>query len=805
MTLLTSEATATRESSATAERTTSSTTSPNRTGRVFPWLVFSLTFALLLSDYMSRQVLSAVFPFLKQDWGLSDTKLGSLTSVVALTVGLLAVPLSLIGDRWGRTRAIVAMGAIWSLATLGSALAANYEQLLLARVLIGVGEAAYGSVGLAVVLAVFPRHKRASLTGAFMAGGSFGAVLGVLVGGNIAARLGWRASFAIMAIFGLVMVALYRLVVSDSKLARYRHPDNRDTTAATSVALRTRLGSLFSTPSVICAYIGSGLQLCVVGALMSWLPSYLNRTYGLSTAKSASYAAVFILIIGLGMIYCGSFTDRLARRTPIRKWTSAIVYATVSLVFLGTGFAAHTGWVQVVLLGIGSFFAAGTAGPAGAMVSNLTAEPIRATALGTLTLANSVLGLAAGPFVVGVLADHFGLVTAMKVIPFVSIPVIVALFIGRQTYTSSLRKVNPEALEVRADEDSSTRPRGWAGLLATGAVLQVVAVLLAFVMTPQATRLPDKADVTAHLAGTVTMLNKQAIKDHDLAHVFVRNAPLTVDRRLHVTSTANHGNTAIVAVDQTLHVGQAAMPSTHVYAVDRTSREAVPAPAGKTVEPATGLTIGYPFAPKAASVYSYYDPTTQLAGPVSYTGKATVGGRSVNVYRTNIAGPVKDPGMLATLPAALPKPVLAALASRLPAPVRAKLAPALKILPAVIPLHYVSTSATTAYVDRVTGSAVDQAVQQQIVATISVGGRQVNLVPVLALDARVTPSSVHTLATRVAKAEHLLKLLGTQIPLILVILGLGFEAAALLRRRKNRKLAVVDAASIYEFSASGIR
>src|SRR5215831_13456592 len=87
--------------------------------RVFPWVVFALTFGLLLSDYMSRQVLSAVFPFLKQEWGLTDTQLGSLTSVVALTVGILAVPLSLVGDRWGRVRAIVVMAAVWSLATLG--------------------------------------------------------------------------------------------------------------------------------------------------------------------------------------------------------------------------------------------------------------------------------------------------------------------------------------------------------------------------------------------------------------------------------------------------------------------------------------------------------------------------------------------------------------------------------------------------------------------------------------------------------------------------------------------------------------
>src|SRR4051812_2380942 len=132
--------------------------------RAFPWLVFALTFGLLLSDYMSRQVLSSVFPFLKVEWGLTDTKLGALTSVVALTVGVLAVPLSLLGDRWGRVRSIILMGSFWSLAPLGSAIASNYGELMLSRLFIGVGEAAYGSVGLAVVLAVFPAFRRASFT-----------------------------------------------------------------------------------------------------------------------------------------------------------------------------------------------------------------------------------------------------------------------------------------------------------------------------------------------------------------------------------------------------------------------------------------------------------------------------------------------------------------------------------------------------------------------------------------------------------------------------------------------------------------
>jgi MFS family permease len=412
--------------------------------RVFPVVVFLLTFGLLLSDYMSRQVLSAVFPFLKVEWALTDAQLGALTSVVALTVGLLAVPLSLLGDRWGRSKAIILMAGLWSIATLGSALAANYEQMMLARFFIGLGEAAYGSVGLAVVLMVFSPTKRASLTGAFMAGGSFGSVLGVFLGGILAVQFGWRWSFGVMAVVGLVLVALYALLISDRKLAQAQHPDNVPNGVTVAVR-RAKLRTLVSTPSVICAYVASGLQLFVAGSLFAWLPSFLNRAYGMAPDRAGVVAAVFILLMGLGMIGCGMVTDRLTRTKPIRKWTTALVYASVSLTFLPVAFAQDPGTVQLVLLAVGVFFAAGTAGPAGAMVANLTPASIRATAFGTLTLANSLLGLAAGPVVIGLVADQIGLVDAMRIMPFVSVPVIVALLVGRRAYPSSIRRAGEVA------------------------------------------------------------------------------------------------------------------------------------------------------------------------------------------------------------------------------------------------------------------------------------------------------------------------------------------------------------------------
>jgi len=196
---------------------------------------------------------------------------------------------------------------------------------------------------------------------------------------------------------------------------------------------------------VVCAYLGSGLQLFVAGSLFAWLPSYLNRAYGLAPDRAGVAAAGFILLMGVGMIVCGVITDRLTRTHPIRKWTTSLVYASLSLALLPLGFAQDPGRLQLVLIAVGAFFAAGVSGPAGAMVANLTPASIRATAFGTLTLANNLLGLAAGPVVVGLLADRLGLVDAMTIMPLVSVLAIVALLIGRRAYPSSFQRVSAVA------------------------------------------------------------------------------------------------------------------------------------------------------------------------------------------------------------------------------------------------------------------------------------------------------------------------------------------------------------------------
>ena len=276
-----------------------------------------------------------------------------------------------------------------------------------------------------------------------MAGGSFGSVIGVVLGGVIAVQLSWRFSFAAMAIFGLILVALFWALVSDRKLARYAIDDDDTDTADTATAapgFRAPISSLFTNPAVLCAYIGGGLQMFTAAALMAWLPSFFGRSYALAPDKAAATAAVFVLLIGAGMIVCGIITDRVARTNPTRKWTTAILFCLVSLTLLGIGFRLDIGTAQLILIGVGAFFSAGSAGPIAAIVANLTHPTVRASAFGSLTLANSLLGLAAGPFIVGVLADKIGL-DALALAPLVYLPAIAVLLIGKRAYPAGLRRL----------------------------------------------------------------------------------------------------------------------------------------------------------------------------------------------------------------------------------------------------------------------------------------------------------------------------------------------------------------------------
>ncbi|ENX57816.1 MULTISPECIES: MFS transporter [Acinetobacter] len=420
--------------------------------RRYAWLVFALTFGLLISDYMSRQVLNAVFPLIKTEWALTDSQLGLLSGIVALMVGILTLPLSLLADRFGRVKSLVIMAVLWSLATLGCAVAENYQQMFVARFMVGVGEAAYGSVGIAVVVAIFPREMRATLASAFMAGGVFGSFLGMALGGVMAEHFGWRWAFGGMALFGLILALLYPMVVKEKRVNLSSKTSHNTQKQQQS---KQCLSTIYSSRSVIATYIGSGFQLFVGGTVIVWMPSYLNRYYGMNTDSAGVLAAVIVLCSAVGSILCGMLSDRFGQNCPDRKVSLAIGYCIGSCVLLSIAFAMPAGKSQLLLICMGMFIALGTNGPSSAMVANLTHNSVHSTAFATLTLANNLLGLALGPLVIGKLSDVIGLDHAFQLMPLVSMVAAAVFLYAKNYYHQDIARLTEQAVLPNLDSTRS--------------------------------------------------------------------------------------------------------------------------------------------------------------------------------------------------------------------------------------------------------------------------------------------------------------------------------------------------------------
>src|SRR6478736_7907208 len=107
------------------------------------WFAFAMTIGLMMFDYIDRQVIVSLFPYLKAEWALSDKQLGGLVSAVSVTVALGAIPVALLGERGSRVRSVVVMGLVWSLASISCMFSRGYGQLLAARAMVGLGEAGY--------------------------------------------------------------------------------------------------------------------------------------------------------------------------------------------------------------------------------------------------------------------------------------------------------------------------------------------------------------------------------------------------------------------------------------------------------------------------------------------------------------------------------------------------------------------------------------------------------------------------------------------------------------------------------------
>jgi MFS family permease len=227
-------------------------------------------------------------------------------------VALGAVPLSLLADRWSRVKSIFLMALVWSLATISCAFAASYSQLLTARSVIGLGEAAYGTVGAAFLATLFPMRMRSSVLGAFFLAAILGSVLGIMLGGlhcralGLAGRIrrGRRARAR----------ARVRVPVRGPRL-QDRRPARRERRTRKRTACGTHDRGLAAAAALSADRVRRRrFQLLTLSMTYAWLPTYFTRYYGIAPDLAGAKAALVVLVGGVGALIWGVVADRLTPR-----------------------------------------------------------------------------------------------------------------------------------------------------------------------------------------------------------------------------------------------------------------------------------------------------------------------------------------------------------------------------------------------------------------------------------------------------------------------------------------------------------
>ena len=202
--------------------------------------------------------------------------------------------------------------------------------------------------------------------------------------------------------------------------------------------------------------IGGAAQLIVVSALWSWLPSFLNRVHGIAPADAAVKAALVVLAGAVGSVVWGAVVDRAGRRAPARKLATMALLCIVSMLLIAFAFGADRVGValdagaQFALIVAGGFVATCTVGPVSAIVIDVIHPGVRATGSSVLALFQNLFGLAAGPFLAGVLSDAWGLTQALTAIPAFGAVAALAFLLAGRSYEADKSRASELALAPAA-------------------------------------------------------------------------------------------------------------------------------------------------------------------------------------------------------------------------------------------------------------------------------------------------------------------------------------------------------------------
>jgi len=387
----------------------------------FSVLALSILAGINLLNYLDRYVVAAVLPDLKQaPMHLTDSELGSLMSGF-LIVYLFAAPVfGRLGDRGSRPKPIAIGVFLWSLATGLSGLARNYLQLLGARALVGIGEAAYGTIAPSLLADFFDKRTRGRAFAIFNMAIPVGAALGYIVGGLVRQRFDWHMAFYVAGVPGVLLAAWILRLPDPPRGAKDEAGPDAGAVAhgapqpgAWSVYLR-----LLRQGQYTLTVLGYAAYTFALGGLAYWMPTFLERTRGISPGQaSAGFGAIVVVTGFVGTFaggWLGDYWLKFSRQAYLwmSGWSTVIAVPAVCVALAaGSPSIFYPALIAAELLLFMS------TGPINTAIVNLVRPAERASAVALSIFTIHLLGDVLSPWMIGKLSDLSSLATAVLIVP----------------------------------------------------------------------------------------------------------------------------------------------------------------------------------------------------------------------------------------------------------------------------------------------------------------------------------------------------------------------------------------------------
>lgn len=348
-------------------------------------------------NFIDRQIAGILAEPIKNDLGLSDSQLGWLGGTAfAIFYTVLAIPIARIADRSDRSIVLTAGLALWSLATAVCGVAQNFAQLFVARMSVGIGEAAGVAPAYSLLTDLYPAERRARAMALFSLGIPLGSALGVVFGGLIAAKIDWRMAFIILGVAGLAFAPAFKWGVRDSG---HKHRE-----AAASV--REVFALIARKPTFWLMSFAAGTGSLISYGLAFWIPSFMARSFRLELVDRSLIYGSILLVGGVAGVWLGGLVgDRLKQARPsayalVPTFTYALCLPTFLLAFSSKSILASS-----ILFIIPTAFSLAWLGPVIGAINGLVPAHMRATASAMFLFINNLIGLGLGTLVIGTISD----------------------------------------------------------------------------------------------------------------------------------------------------------------------------------------------------------------------------------------------------------------------------------------------------------------------------------------------------------------------------------------------------------------